>query len=172
MSILNCASYSKDTIKTYSKPKTIPEFGEIDGKYKIYGVSDSLNITNIYENIFGIWWNSEKYKLDLNTDYDYFAELKLVSEKELEFNLYQNGIKIKNDIIKGRIEKGIFYIKQSLSISGLPYIFGTFANDKKRIILNDNSIIIERINHEFGAILVIFPAGFKYTSLLEYERIK
>ncbi len=166
LTISSCASFSKDvtSINSYS------EFKKIDGKYSIY--TDSLRKSNIYENLVGVWWNSEKSKLDLDPNNKYFAELKLINEKELKLIIYQNDVEMKNEIIKGKFKKGIFYVKQNLSISGLPYVFGTFINDKKRIILKDNSIFIERIRHEFGAIFVIFPAGFKNTKLLEFKRIE
>ena len=48
----------------------------------------------------------------------------------------------------------------------------TLKNDKKRIILKNNSILIERIKHEFGAIVVIFTAGFKNDKTLEFKRIE
>ena len=171
--ISSCASFSKDIISTNLKPHTYSEFKQIDGKYRIYAVSDSLR-TNIYENLVGVWWNSEKYKLDLDFNNKYFAKLKLISENELKLSIYENEIEIKREVVKGKLKNGMFYLKQNLSISGLPYFFGTFTNDKKRIILKNNSIFIERIKHEFGAVVVIFTAGFKKTEMLGSmpERIK
>jgi len=171
LSISSCASFSKDISLTNIKPKTYSEFKQVDGKYRIYADSDSLN-TNIYENLVGIWWNSEKYKLDLDSDNKYFSELTLVNENELKLSIYENEVEIKSEVVKGKLKNGMFYLKQNLSISGLPYIFGTFTNDKKRIIIKNNSILIERIIHEFGAIFVIFTAGFKNTKTLEYRKIE
>ena len=171
LSISSCASFSKDVISTNLRPKTYSELKQIDGKYKIYADSDSLR-TNIYENLVGVWWNSEKYKLDLDSNNKYFAELKLISENELKLSVYENEVEIKSEIVKGKLKNGMFYLKQNLSISGLPYVFGTFTNDKKRIILKNNSILIERIKHEFGVVVVIFTAGFKNDKTLEFKRIE
>ena len=169
--ISSCASFSKDIISTNLKPSNYSEFKQIEGKYRFYAISDSL-MTNIYENLVGIWWNSEKYKLDLDSNNKYFAELKLISENELKLSVYENEVEIKSEVIKGKLKNGMFYLKQNLSISGLPYLFGTFTNDKKRIILTNNSIFIERIKHEFGAVVVIFTAGFKNTKTLEFKKIE
>jgi len=171
LSISSCASFSKDVISTKLNPKNYSELKQIDGKYEIYADSDSLR-TNIYENLVGLWWNSEKYKLDLDSNKKYFAELKLINENEVELNIYENGAEIKSEILKGKLKNGMFYLKQNLSVSGVPYVFGTFTNDKKRIILKNNSILIERIKHEFGAVVVIFTAGFKNEKTLEFKRIE
>ncbi|MDZ4149195.1 MAG: hypothetical protein U1C58_12970 [Flavobacteriaceae bacterium] len=170
LSISSCASFSKDVISTNLNPKTYSELKQIDGKYKIYTDSDSLK-TNIYETLLGVWWNSKKHKLDLDSNNKYFTELEMISENELKLSVYENGVEIKSGIVKGKLKNGMFYLKQNLSVSGIPYVFGTFTNDKKRIILKNNSILIERINHEFGAVAVIFTAGFKYEKILEFERM-
>jgi len=171
LSISNCASFSKDVISTNIKPKTYSDFKQIDGKYRIYADSDTLK-TNIYENLVGIWWNSEKYKLDIEPVNKYFVKLKLVNKKQLKIIVYKNNVEIKSKVVKGKLKNGMFYLKQNLSISGLPYIFGSFTNDKKRIILKNNSILIERIKHEFGAVFVIFTVGFKNSKILEYKKIE
>ena len=65
----------------------------------------------------------------------------------------------------------MFYINRKWSISGIPYIFGTFEVDRKRILLKNNSLIIDKVNNEFGAVFIIFTAGFKHFEFQEYERV-
>ncbi|TYP96252.1 hypothetical protein C7447_1082 [Tenacibaculum adriaticum] len=169
---LGCASFSKDLTSDGTDLKSQTEFNKINGKYRIYSKTDSLNKNNIFESLTGIWWKSEKNKLELSNSKESFAKLTIINEKELKLDIFQNNERIKSDTLNGILRNGIFYLNQNLSISGLPYIFGTFTNDKKRIIVKDNSILIDRIKHEFGAVAIIFPAGFRNSSVLEYERIK
>ncbi|WP_299124986.1 hypothetical protein [uncultured Winogradskyella sp.] len=172
-SFSNCASFSKIPIEKHSKSQLVSDFEKINGKYLFYSISDTLKKDNIYENLLGVWWRSEDSQLELNNEDDeYYAEIKLINENELDFRLFKNEVLVKNETIKGKLKDGMFYLNQNFSISGLPYVFGTFTNDKKRIILKDNSIIIDRIKHEFGAVILIFEAGFKYDSLSEYIKIE
>ncbi|KAB1158098.1 hypothetical protein [Flavobacterium luteum] len=169
--LIGCASFTNNLPSNDFNKITQNDIEKINGKYRIYPIKDSTKSKNIYKDLTGVWWRAKKNNLELNNNSNYYVEIKVINSSELNLIVFENESEIARKKIKGKLKNGMFYINQKMSISGLPYIFGTFVVDKKRIGLRKNNLIIDKINHEFGAVFIIFTAGFKYLEFQEYERI-
>ena len=169
--LIGCASFTNNFPSNDFTKITQNYIEKLNGKYRIYPIKDSTKTKNIYKDLTGVWWRAKKNNLKLNNDSKYHVEIKAISSSQLNLIVFENEIEIAKKKLKGNLKNGMFYINQKISISGLPYIFGTFVVDKKRIGLSKNNLIIDKVNHEFGAVFLIFTAGFKHLEFQEYERI-
>jgi hypothetical protein len=169
--LIGCASFTNNFPTNDFIKVTQNDIEKLNGKYRIYPIKDSTKTKNIYKELTGVWWRAKKINLKLNKESKYYVEIKAISSSQLNLLLFENEIEITRIKLKGNIKNGMFYINQKISISGLPYIFGTFVVDKKRIGLSKKNLIIDKVNQEFGAVFLIFNAGFKYLEFQEYERI-
>ncbi len=177
--IIGCVSYSK-VARTNKYNISKQNLHQLDGKYKIYQKkqserSDSIQNISLYKNISSDYWWKNKIEADtLNTEQDnYYIQLLVKNNSELNIKMYKNNSEIKSTTIKGKLKNGMFYLKRKIGISGIPYVFGTFLIDKKRIgITKNKNLIIDAVKGESGAIFLIFEASFEYKRYYEYEKIK
>lgn len=169
--LVGCAPFSKNNVVTDYEKITENNFLKLNGKYWIYPKVDSTKATNLYKNLSGVWWCDKKYNLPLNNSNKYYVEIKVLNTSKLNIKVFENEVEIISRIVKGKFKNDMFYINRKLSISGIPYIFGTIEVDRKRIFLKNNSLIIDKVNNEFGAVFIVFTAGFKHFESQEYERV-
>lgn len=185
--LINCASFSnKDFKNDYTKINE-SELNSFNGKYSFFPIkkfdkknanSDfdlSKNVINSYN-----YSTNEILKFDdrdsiLNGETKYHIQLNILSDTELSIELFKNNYSIKKQDIKGELKKdGMFYLDNKyLKCNGIPYLFGGFTNNKRRITLSkNNNLIINQAVDNTGAILFLFWAGASYNGVYEFERLE
>lgn len=185
--LISCASFSsKDFKNDYSKISQ-SEINSLNGKYSFFPIkkfdkkntnSDfdlSKNLINSYN-----YSTNEILKFDdrdsiVNGETKYYIQLNILSDTELSIELFKNNYSIKKQDIKGELKKdGMFYLDNKyLKCNGIPYLFGGFTNNKRRITLSkNNNLIINQAVDNTGAILFLFWAGASYNGVYEFERLE
>lgn len=185
----NCASFSnKDFKGEYSKIKETDLFS-INGKYSFYPVKkydqknensdldlESLKkYTNSYNFITNEHLKFEQIDSISNTISDYYIELKLNNDTELNVELFKNNFSLNKQQIKGILKKdGMFYLDNKyLKCNGIPYLIGGCNNNKRRITLSKNhNLIINAAFDNTGALLFFFWAGQSHNSTYEFQRLE
>jgi hypothetical protein len=187
VSLINCASFSnKDFKNDYSKISQ-SEINSLNGKYSFFPIrkfdkknanSDfdlSKNIVNSYN-----YSTNEILKFDdrdsiLKDQTSYYIQFNILSNTELNIELFKNNYSIKKQQIKGELKKdGMFYLDNKyLKCTGIPYLFGGCNNNKRRITLSkNNNLIINEAVDNTGALLFLFWAGPSYNSVYEFKRLE
>lgn len=187
ISIFSCASYSKKEFKkNYTK---IDDNGlnKINGNFQFYPSKrfgkdfedrnpDSLRrYVNLYQGLIDEEReNRIRFDSLRNDKKHYSVNLNLKNKTELNIKVLEDSKILKDTIIYGKLKKGMFYLdNKDLKINGVPFLFGGYQSDKRRIgISTNNNLIINTAIGNEGGLLIIFSAGYQYNTSYEFERIK
>ncbi|MEP0262806.1 hypothetical protein [Dokdonia sp.] len=180
-----CASFSK---KEFSREYVRLEknsISKLDGQYRFYPKkcfgdyykdvpSDSLKYKNLFQNIV-YEEREERERWDSLTapKKDLSVVLKLNGNTELSITVFENKKIVRDTVLTGKLRQGMFYLDDKyLKIRGIPFLFGGYNSNKRRIGIskNDGLIVNEAYGNE-GGILIILGSGYTSNASYEYERI-
>ncbi len=181
----SCAPFSK---KEFSREYVHLEknsISKLNGEYRFYPKkrfgdyykdvpSDSLKYENLFQNIV-YEGREERERWDSLTTHkeNLSVVLKLNGSTELGITVFENKKVIRDTVLMGRLRGGMFYLDDKyLKIRGIPFLFGGYNSNKRRIGVskNDGLIINEAYGNE-GGILIILSSGYTSNTSFEYERI-
>jgi len=100
------------------------------------------------------------------------VNLKVLNNKKIEVKIVADNTVLKSYVIKGKIKKGYFEQRRKLYL--IPaLLYNEYHNSKFRIgLLNDNNIVSDFKNIEFGTVYFVQPFNSGYSnSDVIHERI-
>ncbi|MFC5045088.1 hypothetical protein ACFSTE_16265 [Aquimarina hainanensis] len=183
-SLYGCVSYSKKEFRKEYIKLNEHTLHMLNGKFKLYPIKrfqketstdNCIRYTNLYQNIVDENWNSERKADSLCTHNNtYSVALTFKDNKNLRIKLIENTTIIRDTTLSGKYKNGMFYLdNKDISIHGIPFLFGGYRSDKRRIgMTKDNNLIVNEAIGNEGAILLILAAGYQYNASYEYERIQ
>lgn len=147
--IMSCGS-----LKPLENVSKISAAKEIEGEYKNMSLNDSVHA---YQNLKTIIdYQNTSGMTEVET-----VEIKILSEKELQFIFIDNQKNRFDYRSRYRIDNGTVYLKnRNFRLTGIPYLFGGYKIHKAELTKNYNAnLILNAVHIDEGAFLFIFPAS-------------
>ena len=158
---------------------TIPHYKDAD----LTAIGNITNIEGIYENIpMNVeyrayktfdnainWRKSKDDTIKFNS-----VEVKVLGDKVIQFTFLntRNAKKIINAKYKLKRNGFVTLKNRNFKLTGLPYVFGGYQINKVELgLTNQNQLILNGIQIDEGAILIIMPAGIpRSTFIYKFDR--
>lgn len=140
----------------------------LNGKYLIIGLGEYTGYLNSY-----LLTNRNPFQKTFPDSND-FVQLKLIDKNKMKISVFQNGKKIQEEIVKGKIEENYFQFKPRFNIHLFTLILNAYnTNDTRISILKNGNLTLDSEQTSCGFLLImplVGSEGKKYN--LEFQRIE
>lgn len=180
IALTNCASFSKKEFREDYEKLSKTNLNTLNGTYELYPnkkfgsrTSNIINHADLFSQITNQSWKNNDALSKMHYIENEYAIALFFESSTLTIKLLENNKTIREDSIKGKIKKGMFYLDNKfLECNGIPYVFGGCQNNKRRIgITKTGSLIINTAYDNGGAMFLILAAGISYNTSFEFFRI-
>jgi len=167
---LACLSFcSCVSLKTPKRADLVPlNAPRLIGSYPTKVAMEYVNNKDTLKNDRIIWYHfkDDEGKDSVELKEATHFEIRLIDNKHVQSVLYNGDRVLKTSVAKGRLRKGYFRFKGSVSLSGIPPFCWAMESNKSQFGLGKNGqLFIDAADETDGGILIIMAGtpGFTYS---------